>query len=122
MLHAKNGDTIRTEWGVYRRSEPFHFAWSDYDMIRRRSNGGWYCNSCMKATDTEHDNPECHRCSDWSPCGNDCTLSRIICELRDDRGCGLADDVIGRPIGAGNPAHQTVARSFVWAVESTTWA
>jgi len=91
VLHAKNGDTISTEWGAYRRKDPFHFAWSDYEVMRRRSDGSWYCNSCMKATKTEHDNPECHQCSDWSPCGRDCTLSRIFCE-----DCGTTQVVASR--------------------------
>lgn len=79
VLRGQDGDTLETEWGGYRRRDPFHFAWSDAEVARRRSTGTWYCSRCMRAASTAHDNPECHRCSDWSPCGRDCTLSRVFC-------------------------------------------
>lgn len=80
VLHGRSGDTIYTEVGGYERRDPFHFAWSDYERGLRRSDGTWYCSSCMKPTEAEHENPECHRCSDWGSCGRDCTLSRIYCK------------------------------------------
>jgi hypothetical protein len=82
-LHGADGEQIETEWGHYTRRDPFHFRWSAYEAGRHRSDGAWYCNTCMRPADTEHSNLECHRCSDWGSCGNDCTLSRIFCATCD---------------------------------------
>jgi len=79
VLHGQDGDTLETEWGGYRRRDLFHFAWSDVEVARKRSDGTWYCSRCLRPASTEHDNPECHRCSDWGSCGSDCTLSRVFC-------------------------------------------
>lgn len=79
VLHGADGDQIETEWGHYTRRDPFHFRYDDFEAGRRRSYGSWYCNKCMRPADTEHGNPECHRCSDWGSCGTDCTLSRASC-------------------------------------------
>ena len=79
VLHGHDGEMLETEWGGYRRRDPFHFAWSDYEVGRRRSDGTWYCSRCMRPASTEHNNPECHTCSDWGSCRNDCTLSRVSC-------------------------------------------
>ena len=49
------------------------------DIARKCSNGTWYCNTCNLPAETEHNNPECHTCSDWHGCGQDCTLSRVFC-------------------------------------------
>ncbi len=70
----------RTSWGGYRVHDGFHFVWSTEARIRHDSDGHWVCNGCWKSASTEHDKPECHRCSDWNGCGTDCTLSRIYCE------------------------------------------
>lgn len=70
----------RTTWGGYRVRDGFHFVWSDMDIMRQRSDGGWRCNTCWETASRENNKPECHRCSDWRPCGTDCTLSRIYCE------------------------------------------
>ena len=75
-----NPEGARTSWGGYRVRGEFHFVWSDYRVMRMKSDGGWVCNRCWAPASTEHDKPECHRCSDWSPCGTDCTLSRVHCE------------------------------------------
>ncbi len=88
ILHGQDGDTLETEWGGYRRRDPFYFAWSDYEVGRRRSDGTWYCSRCMRPASTEHDNPECHTCSDWGSCRNDCTLSVVFC-----RSCGTGFSV-----------------------------
>jgi len=79
VLHGQDGGMLETDWGGYHRRDAFHFAWSDADIARRHGDGTWFCSRCMRAASTEHDNPECHRCSDWSPCGRDCTLSRVFC-------------------------------------------
>jgi hypothetical protein len=75
-----NPKGARTTWGGYSVRGDFHFVWSDYAIMRQRSNGGWVCNRCWEPASTEHDKAECHRCSDWGPCGTDCTLSRIYCQ------------------------------------------
>lgn len=79
ILRGRDGGQIETDWGHYTRRDPFHFRWSAYEGGRRRSDGAWYCNTCMTPAATEHNNPECHRCSDWGDCQTDCTLSRVFC-------------------------------------------
>ncbi|WFE51231.1 hypothetical protein [Micromonospora sp. WMMD1155] len=40
----------------------------------------WICNSCRQLATTRHDpDRECHRCRDWSPCADDCTLVSVSC-------------------------------------------
>lgn len=75
--------TVRIEGGGYRVSGAFHFRWDDMSRARGRSDGAWICNTCWTVATEDHDGEECHRCRDWSPCGNDCTLTRIWC-----RTCG----------------------------------
>jgi hypothetical protein len=87
VLHGKTG-TVRTDFGGYRHRDTFHFVWSDYEIGRKRSNGTWMCSTCMKVADTEHANPQCHRCADWEPCGDDCTLSRVRCAT-----CGTSFEI-----------------------------
>lgn len=70
----------RLSWGSYYVHGSFHFVSIDYARMRMRSNGGWRCNTCWEPASTEHNKPECYRCSDWSPCDADCTLSRIYCK------------------------------------------
>lgn len=71
--------TIPTNGGGYRVKGDFHFLWNDIDVARQRSSGFWRCNTCWVPAATEHNREECHRCRDWSPCGNNCTLSGIYC-------------------------------------------
>jgi len=85
ILHGRDGDSVETEDGGYLRRGAFHFVWSDYEIGRRRSDGTWLCSTCQAPAETEHDRPECHRCSDWGSCGRDCTLSRVYCS-----NCGVS--------------------------------
>jgi hypothetical protein len=78
-LHGKDGDSIETEWGSYSRRDPFHLRERTDIRPWKESGETWYCSGCMRPASTEHNNPECHRCSDWSPCGRDCSLSRVSC-------------------------------------------
>jgi len=57
-------------------------------QYRKKSDGVWYCNTCNKPAETEHNNPECHVCADWGGCGKDCTLSRVFCPR-----CGKSLDI-----------------------------
>jgi hypothetical protein len=79
--------TVRIEGGRYRLSNAFHFRWNDMARARGRSDGVWICNTCWTVATEDHDGEECHRCRDWSPCGNNCTLTRIWCST-----CGSAQD------------------------------
>jgi hypothetical protein len=88
ILHGDDGATVSTNWGGYRISGAFHFAWNDYEVGRWRSDGSWYCNTCFRPTQTEHEHEECHTCSNWGGCRNDCTLSRILCI-----NCGTSKDM-----------------------------
>jgi hypothetical protein len=82
--HVLHPGIVNTEWGSYQAGEQFHTAYyrrpGEPDTVVR------YCNNCVGPdggfvpASTEHDKPECHRCRDWSPCGQDCTLSRIYCQ------------------------------------------
>jgi cytochrome c553 len=60
---------------------------SAIDRYRKRSAGHWACVKCHEQAATEHKNPRRPRCSDRSDCGQDCTLSRVIC-----RKCGAFED------------------------------
>jgi hypothetical protein len=71
--------TVRIDGGGYRVNGAFHFFWNDMDRARRRSDGSWICNTCWTVATENHDGEECHRCRNWSPCGNNCTLTRIRC-------------------------------------------
>jgi hypothetical protein len=73
------GQSVRTSWGGYRVAKDFHVSWS---TGARQYGGGyesWYCSKCWRPATTEHNRPECHTCSNWGSCGNDCTLSGITC-------------------------------------------
>ena len=89
ILHGHDGDEVDMVGGGYLRRDPFHFVWSDYERGLGRSDGTWYCSRCMEPAGTEHNNVECHRCSDWGSCGRDCTLSRVFC-IKCDIGFGLS--------------------------------
>lgn len=80
ILHP---DTVQTVGGGYQVKGDFHFLWND---TARGSSGFWRCNKCWDPAATERNREECHRCSDWSPCANDCRLSRIYCPT-----CGASE-------------------------------
>lgn len=88
IIHGKDGDTIRTEWGGYEIHKNFRFEWSDVQRYRRKNYGTWYCNTCRIPAQTEHNKEECHLCSDWNGCGTDCTLSKVYCTS-----CGASLDI-----------------------------
>lgn len=77
---------VEINGGGYRVKGDFHFLWNDIDVAHHRSDGFWRCNTCWARAATENNREECHRCRDWSPCGNDCTLSRIYCPT-----CGASE-------------------------------
>ncbi|MFC1912125.1 hypothetical protein ACFLXG_03105 [Chloroflexota bacterium] len=79
IIHGTNGDTIRTGFGGYEIHGDFRFVWDDVQRYRRKSYGTWYCNRCQAPAETEYNKKECHLCSDWNGCGEDCTLSRVCC-------------------------------------------
>lgn len=79
IIHGNNGDIIHTEFGGYKIYGEFRFVWDDVQRLRRKSNGTWYCNRCQAPAETEHNKQECHLCSDWNGCGEDCTLSKVYC-------------------------------------------
>jgi hypothetical protein len=73
--------TLQTTWGhVDVSREGFHFVYNERAAALQESAGHWECSSCGKSATTEHNKPECHRCSDWSGCGMDCTLSGVSCK------------------------------------------
>lgn len=77
---------METNGGGYRVKGDFHFLWNDIDVAHHRSDGFWRCNECWTSAATEHNREECHRCQDWNPCGDGCTLSRIYCSI-----CGASE-------------------------------
>ena len=79
IVHGADGETTRTTWGGYTLHGDFRFVWDDVEVGRRKSDGWWVCYQCNVSVKTEHNGEECHRCADWTPCRNDCTLSRIEC-------------------------------------------
>ena len=80
IIHGRDGDAIRTNWGYYEIHGPFRFESNDVERVRRRSYGTWYCNRCNRPAETKHEKAECHLCSDWNGCGRDCMLSQVACE------------------------------------------
>jgi len=80
ILHGDTGDLVKITWGYYRIYKDFYFVSSTLDVVRKKSYGTWYCRHCHKIANTEHEHEECHTCSDWGDCGQDCTLSRVYCE------------------------------------------
>ncbi len=88
VLRGDLGDWIDTDWGRYQVRDQFHLAWNRSALPWKSTGGSWRCSSCWQPAETEHNGPECHRCSDWSGCGRDCTLSRVFCAK-----CGTTLDV-----------------------------
>ncbi|WP_234551237.1 hypothetical protein [Rhodococcus qingshengii] len=85
ILHS---DTVITNGGGYQVKGGFHFLWNDMGVAHHRSDGFWRCNTCWTHAATERNREECHRCRDWSPCGNDCSLSRVYCPT-----CGASQPI-----------------------------
>ena len=79
VIHGEDGAVIETLTGGYQVSGAFRFVWSNYERGRQRSHGSWYCNRCNRLAETKHEKEECHLCSDWGGCGQDCTLSEVVC-------------------------------------------
>src|SRR6185503_12666139 len=73
IIHGADGDAVRTDWGSYGIRGQFRIECWDRDRIRHRSYGTWICNVCNKPAETKHDKKPCHRCTDWTGCGRDCT-------------------------------------------------
>lgn len=96
LIHGLAGDVIDTDWGGYKNHGAFRFQWSDQVRTQQISDGSWYCNSCNKPAHTEHNGEECHRCRDWTPCGRDCRLSRVLCVAC---GASMAATELGSLIG-----------------------
>lgn len=88
LLRGADGDTTRTTWGGYIVRGAFHFAWTDQAVALHNSDGLWLSNTCWSAARTVHGREECHRCRDWSSCGQDCTLSAVTCP-----NCGKSQSV-----------------------------
>ena len=63
----------------YENKGDFRYEVDTYRQALKESDGIWYCNICNLPAETEHNNPECHRCADWGSCGKDCTLSKVYC-------------------------------------------
>jgi hypothetical protein len=74
------GHSLGTTWGGYSVRQDFHQTWSNRPISYGGGSVTWYCNTCWNVAEQERNKPECHRCSDWSPCNDDCTLSAISCE------------------------------------------
>jgi hypothetical protein len=52
ILYGGDGASIRTDWGGYRVSDTFHFAWSDYAIATSKSDVSIHgCGSVMSCGD-----------------------------------------------------------------------
>ena len=78
-LHVSSGETLYTSWGSYKVAGPFHIKNQKYALPWKDGAGAWVCNQCWNAASSEHNKDECHACRDWNGCGQDCTLSAVIC-------------------------------------------
>jgi len=83
IIHGRDGDDVETLEGGYKIRGSFRLVWTHYDL-RTLDHGTWYCNQCNQPAQTTHEKKECHLCSDWNGCRNDCTLSEVSCA-----NCGL---------------------------------
>jgi hypothetical protein len=93
MKNEKNSKEIENapmppSFSGYLNNSNFRLESKSYEIARKRSFGTWFCNNCNIPAKEEHNNPECHVCSDWNGCGKDCTLSRVYCS-----NCGKSMDV-----------------------------
>ncbi|MEV0711564.1 hypothetical protein [Nocardia aurea] len=77
---ASGRSIVPLDWGGYEMREFFHFFWNDRAQAMKFSDGQWICNTCWKSAGAEWKGEKCHRCTDWSPCGHDCTLTLIRCD------------------------------------------
>ncbi|MDP3395669.1 MAG: hypothetical protein Q8S57_03225 [Methanoregula sp.] len=68
-----------TDSKYYVNKGDFRLDVDAYAQACKASDETWFCNICNIPAKTEHNNPECHRCSDWDGCGTDCTLSKVYC-------------------------------------------
>jgi hypothetical protein len=76
ILHE--GSVELTGGRSYTVRGPFHLLTVPQPMAP--TDRWWICNTCRRPATTQHDPArECHRCRDWSPCSNDCTLVGISC-------------------------------------------
>jgi len=80
VLRGPENVRVDTDWGFYEVRGAFHFHFDRTDAYRKRNNGTWVCNFCWTSTQDEHGREECHTCSDWGDCGQNCTLSAIRCD------------------------------------------
>ena len=86
IITAKDGETVDVGWGTYTVHKGFRNVLSFYSAAKDKDlTGTWYCNTCNKQAETEHNGQECHLCSDWGGCGRDCTLSAVICKTCGNR-------------------------------------
>jgi rubrerythrin len=76
VLHE--GDQVLT-WGGYRNHGDFHFAWNNYEVGRRKSDGSWYCNVCFTPARHENNQLDCPVCTDRGSCRGDCFSITIYC-------------------------------------------
>jgi hypothetical protein len=49
------------------------------EIMRKRSNGTWFCNVCRVPAETEHQHDECSACDRSEYCEDDCRLSALAC-------------------------------------------
>ena len=87
-LVVGSGQSATTTWGGYRVTGCFHITYSNRGWQYGGGDGPWRCNTCWTVAGTERNKEECHRCRDWSPCQNDCQLSRVFCDT-----CGTSMDM-----------------------------
>ncbi len=80
IIKSKDGETVGTEWGHYTVHKDFRIEVNNYAAMKDGDTGTWYCNHCNRRAETEHKKEECHRCSDWNGCGDDCKLSKVYCK------------------------------------------
>ena len=73
------GAIIKIAGGGYENYEGFIYAWNDYLIARKKSDGEWYCRRCSSIAKEEH-NKKCFINNDYHICREECTLSKIYCQ------------------------------------------
>lgn len=63
ILRGTDGERVETTWGYYQPRGNFHFRFSRYDSVRRKSDGSWHCSRCWRAADCRDGVATCPECA-----------------------------------------------------------
>ena len=79
IYHGKVGQEIIFEGGGYKNYNGFIYVWSNFQRLRKKSDGKWRCRQCGSIANTEYYKPYSIN-SNYPFCGVECTLSKVYCQ------------------------------------------